>query len=98
MSLTHTWKVNSLDYDTETMRVTHVHYTVESSDETINNMSYGSVVLTGEATIPYELITEALAISWCKRELGDEEVSRIEQRNQDEITGQNVSSSGTPWE
>lgn len=97
MTVTHTWKANKLDYDAETMRVSHVHYTLETTDGTHRAMSYGSVKLEGEASIPYEIITEELAISWCHRELGEDKVASRERRNQQELSRLGDKASGVPW-
>ena len=72
MSITFTWSVDTLERTTADGAVTAVHYNVEGNDGTYSSGAYGSVLLTGDVTIPYADLTEETCISWVKNALGQE--------------------------
>jgi hypothetical protein len=99
-----TWKIVSLDRNTEDGFVTTAHWTCSDSetvgDNTYTGYSYGSVSFDGDLTTPYADLTETQVIGWVKEKLGEETVAATEAAVAAQINAQKnpVSVTGVPWE
>ena len=97
-----TWSIPALESRTADGFVFTVHYDAAATNEQFSENIYGSVSLPtdSELTIPYDEITEEIAVGWAKSTLGEEEVERIETelgvRLAEQVAPPIVS--GTPWE
>ena len=97
-----TWSIPALESRTADGFVLTVHYDAVAANEQFSENIYGSVSLSpdSELTVPYDEITEEIAVGWAKSTLGEEEVERIETelgvRLAEQVAPPIVS--GTPWE
>jgi hypothetical protein len=98
------WKVLSLERETETGYVFSANWLAECFFEGSFSESYGSVTLERpDNLIPYEDISEELAISWIKNALNSDEsetsVEQIEISIKEKIQSQINPPilKGTPW-
>ena len=89
------WQVNALDADKVTGVISNVHWEllalewVEGAEENEKELHrervYGSIALddtdpSAEGFVDWENVTEPQAIEWAKTALGDDEVTKIEQK------------------
>jgi len=73
MANTYTYVINTLDYQTSDGKVLCVHYSVIGDNgEGVTAYMNGVIGLGGEATIPYEELTEEIVIGWVKDNLAIE--------------------------
>ena len=97
-----TWSIPALDSRTADGFVLTVHYDAVAANEQFSENIYGSVSLDpdSELTIPYDEITEEIAVGWAKSALGEEEVEKIETELESRLAEQVAPPviSGTPWE
>ncbi len=97
-----TWSIPALESRTSDGFVLTVHYDATATNEQFSETIYGSVSLDldSELTIPYDEITEEIAVGWAKSALGEEEVERIETELGVRLDNQAAPPviSGTPWE
>lgn len=97
-----TWSIPALESRTADGFVLTVHYDATATNEQFSETIYGSVSLDldSELTIPYDEITEEIAVGWAKSALGEEEVERIETELGVRLDNQAAPPvvSGTPWE
>ena len=97
-----TWSIPTLESRTADGFVLTVHYDATATNEQFSENIYGSVSLPpdSELTIPYDEITEEIAVGWAKSHLGEEEVEKIETelgvRLAEQVAPPIVS--GTPWD
>ena len=101
MATTFTWKINTLERETNDGFVFTAHYTVDANDGTYSSGAYGSVGFERpENLIPYNQLQEDTVIGWVKEALGgDEKVAEIEAALQAQIDEQRSPSkaAGVPW-
>jgi hypothetical protein len=101
MATTFTWKINTLERETDDGFVFTAHYTVDAKDDTYSAGAYGSVGFQRpDNLIPYADLTEDTVIGWVKEALGgDEKVAEIEAALQAQIDEQRAPSkaAGVPW-
>jgi hypothetical protein len=100
-----TWSIPTLESRTADGFVLTVHYDATATNEDNAEFSeniYGSVSLPpdSELTVPYDEITEEIAVGWAKSALGEEEVERIETELGVRLDAQVAPPivSGTPWD
>ena len=97
-----TWSIPAMESRTADGFVLTVHYDSAATNEHFTENIYGSVSLPpdSELTVPYDEITEEIAVGWVKLTLGEEEVEKIETelgvRLDEKITPTLVI--GTPWD
>lgn len=96
-----TWSIPAMDSRTTDGFVLTVHYDAVATNEQLSENIYGSVSLPpdSELTIPYDDITEEIAVGWAKSHLGEEEVEKIETEIETRLAEQVAPPvvSGTPW-
>ena len=101
MATTFTWKINTLERETDDGFVFTAHYTVNAEDGTYSAGAYGSIGFQRpENLIPYNQLQEGTVIGWVKEALGgDEKVAEIEAALQQQIDEQRHPSkaAGVPW-
>jgi hypothetical protein len=101
MATTFTWKINTLERETDDGFVFTAHYTVDANDGTYSAGAYGSVGFQRpDNLIPYADLTEDTVIAWVKEALGgDEKVGEIEAALQSQIDEQRAptKAAGVPW-
>ena len=100
MSITKTWKVNTLQRELADGYVNKVIYRVKGTDGTYSTRVTGEVDLEKPDTlIPYKDLTQETVIGWVKAKLGSDTVTEIEKAIDDNITLQKtpVHGVGTPW-
>lgn len=97
-----TWSIPALESRTADGFVLTVHYDATATNEQFSETIYGSVSLDldSELTIPYDEITEEIAVGWAKSALGEEQVEKIETELVARLDAQEAPPviSGTPWE
>lgn len=97
-----TWSIPAMESRTADGFVLTVHYDAVATNEQFSENIYGSVSLPpdSELTVPYDEITEEIAVGWVKLTLGEEEVENIETelgvRLADQVAPPLVT--GTPWD
>jgi hypothetical protein len=101
MATTFTWKINTLERETDDGFVMTAHYTVDANDGTYSAGAYGSIGFARpENLIPYADLTQDLVVAWVQEALGGEEkVNEIEAALQAQIDEQRHPSkaAGVPW-
>jgi hypothetical protein len=97
-----TWSIPAMDSRTADGFVLTVHYVAIAINEQLSENIYGSVSLPpdSELTVPYDEITEEIAVGWVKSALGEEEVEKIETELEVRLAEQVAPPvvSGTPWD
>lgn len=97
-----TWSIPTLESRTADGFVLTVHYDATATNEQFSETIYGSVSLDpdSELTVPYDEITQEIAVGWAKSALGEEEVERIETELEVRLDNQAAPPivSGTPWD
>ena len=97
-----TWSIPAMDSRTADGFVLTVHYDATATNEEFSETIYGSVSLPpdSELTVPYDEISEEIAVGWVKSTLGEEKVEEIETelgvRLAEQVTPTLVT--GTPWD
>jgi len=100
MATTMTWKIATLERETEDGFVFTAHYTVNADDGTYTSGAYGSLGFERpDNLVPFSQLTEATVISWVKEKLGEEKVAEIEAALQSQINEQKhpTKAAGVPW-
>jgi hypothetical protein len=94
-----TWNIVNLDRNTADGFVTTAHWTVSDVDGEFSGSVYGSVGFSGDLSIPYADLTEAVVVGWVKEALGAEIVAAHEAAVAAQIEAQKnpVSATGLPW-
>ena len=98
-----TWSIPSLERVTSTGIVYIAHYNVvATSDDGFTASSYGSIGLPApdpSTTVPYQDITQDMAIGWVKNTLGQEQVTAITVALSSTIDEQRhpTHAQGVPW-
>lgn len=98
---TFTWTIKQFDFDPGDGYVSKVYYGIEAKEGEWRFSRGGSVILPRPKTlIPYDQITEALALEWVKDFLGEDQVEAEEARTKESLDSiKPVSTeSGLPWE
>jgi hypothetical protein len=100
-----TWSIPALESRTADGFVLTVHYdatAINGDNAEFSENIYGSVSLDpdSELTVPYDEITEEIAVGWAKSALGEEQVEKIETELVARLDAQEAPPviSGTPWE
>jgi hypothetical protein len=98
---TYTWAIANLERELSDGYVFTSHWTLSATDGDHSASSYGSIGFERPEgkLIPYEDLTEELAISWTKEKLGEEQVNSMEDALQEQIDKQKTptTESGVPW-
>jgi hypothetical protein len=101
MATVFTWRINTLERETNDGFVFTAHYTVDAQDETYSAGAYGSIGFERpENLIPYSSLTEDLVVSWVQEALGGQEkVNEIQAALQAQIDQQRTptTATGVPW-
>ncbi len=100
MTISYHWRIADLERKVEDGYVFTAHYVTNAKDEAYSSHSYGSVTFERpDNLIPYEDITEEIAVGWVKEELGTERVEEIEASLSADINNQKhpTTATGTPW-
>lgn len=94
-----TWKVVSLDRNTADGFVTTAHWRCEAVDGEFSGSVYGSVGFSGDLSIPYADLTEAVVVGWVKEALGEETVAAHEAAVAAQIEAAKApkTAAGVPW-
>lgn len=94
-----TWKVVSLDRNTADGFVTTAHWTCSDVDGEFSGSVYGSVGFSGDLSIPYADLTEAVVVGWVKEALGEETVAAHEAAVAAQIEAAKApkTAAGLPW-
>ena len=100
MTVSITWSVTNMDRTLSDGKVSNVHYRVDAVSGEHTAGAYGSVGVDDEVSIPYDQITEDIAVTWTKQELGPEQVAALEAGlvKQVEEMANPVQGSGLPWD
>jgi hypothetical protein len=99
MTITTTWNIANLEYETATGQVTTVHYTIASTDGTYNAGAYGSIGVDGQLVIPYKDLRKDTVVGWVKDALGGDKVTEMEDalKAQLEAQAHPTTTTGVPW-
>ena len=99
MTASITWSVSALDRNMDDGKVTQIHYRVTGVDGEFTSGTYGSAGVNDEISVPYDQITEYIAIQWAKTALGPEEVAGTEAGVANALQEQANPTTGTglPW-
>ena len=97
-----TFKISTLDRDTDSGFVRTVHWTASQVDGDFTASTYSTVSFTkedGMNLIPYEDLTEAQVIEWVKASLGEEGVAAVDAALAANIADQKAPkvAAGVPW-
>lgn len=100
--MTTTWKISTLDRDTDSGFVRVVHWNASQVDGDFTASTYSTVGFTkedGVNLIPYANLTEEIVIGWVKASLGTEGVDAVEAALASNIADQKApkKATGTPW-
>mgnify|MGYP003121446087 CR=1 FL=1 len=104
MSITYTWNIADCERILESGMITSVHYTVLAEDgEETSASVYGSVNLDAAEAgtmIPYQDVTESIALGWVQDALGGESaVTELQQGLDNQLSEQKTPTTavGNPW-
>ena len=102
------WKIRNTEYNNNSDKgIIHVSWRCTNS-EVVSGVTHSGEVLGGESYTPdpsdsnyiaYESVTEANVIDWVKTTLGTDEVTRIENKVDSQITKSKLPPTklGCPW-
>ena len=99
MSITNTWNIANLDRNVADGKITTIHWTLDSTDDTYSAGCYGSIGVDGDLTVEYKDLTADTVIGWVKDHFGAEKVTEIEQTMADQLELQRApkTAAGVPW-
>ena len=99
-----TWRIAQLDRSLPDGTVLTAHWRCNATDGTFTGAVYGTQSFptkdpSDPTFVPYEQITEALALQWTHDAMGAEQVAAHEASVQSQIDAQAnpTSASGVPW-
>lgn len=99
-----TWTISQLDRSLPDGTVLTAHWRCNGTDGTFTGAVYGTQSFPAKdpsdpTFVPYDQITEAMALQWTKDAMGAEQVTAHEANVQGQIDAQAnpTSASGTPW-
>lgn len=80
MTIKKTWKVDSIDKQTEDDLIVNVQWRLEATGQGKPTDLYGFVSLErGDSFIPYDELTEDIVIGWVKDKFGEQHVANLEE-------------------
>ena len=98
MSVTYTWKINTLDRNTADGFVTTAHWICIATDGEFSKDAYATVSWAeGTPTIPYVNLTEATVLNWVWESV-DKASTESALAAQIALLKAPVKASGTPWQ
>lgn len=97
MSVTYTWKINTLESNTADGFVTVGHWNCTAVDGEHSASAYATVSWAeGTPAIPYANLTEATVLGWVWESI-DKEATEASLANQIALLKNPVKSTGVPW-
>jgi len=67
-----TWEIEDLKYNTSDGRVTHLLWKLTSTHGDVTEVRRGSTPLSGDAVVPFALVTRAMALTWLESNISTE--------------------------
>ena len=97
MSVTYTWKINTLESNTADGYVTVAHWSCNAVDGEDSASAYATVSWAeGTPTIPYNSLTEATVLNWVWESV-DKSATEASLAAQIALLKNPVKTTGTPW-
>ena len=101
MAITHKVEIKGLS-KSKTNAVGHIHWELITTDGELTVSSYGTIKLDVADHVPFEKVTEKLAIKWVNEHLTAEGIRNIETLNRKKINTKRLQiesmQAGLPWQ
>lgn len=97
MAISYNWTISNLDRRTSDGFINVAHWRCTGVDGELSSSVYATCSFDGDASIPYENVTEADVLGWCWANGVDKNATEAAIAARIEELKNPVTASGTPW-